>query len=406
MADMVLMPKLGFDMAEGTLVKWLIKEDETVSSKDVIAEIETDKATVEVECGFNGIVRKLMVDQGTTIPVNTPIAIIGKLDEVIQSTSGDNHGKQGEDEIETKKPISEINSKEIKESINIDVVVSRLKISPLARKMIKENGLPMKSLQGSGPGGRIIRKDIEKYLEVTKDDQPEILHEDTTKPMSKLRQVIGRRLTESKQQIPHFYVTRAIIMDQVIELKKQLAELPNGDGKTSINDFVVLAVARALRGYPNLNGSVKDDSIIHHEFINIGVAVAVEGGLLTVVCKDADKKGLLEISKEIKLMLERARNGKVRPEDIEGSTFSISNLGMYDVDEFSAIINPPEAAILAVGSIQQLPIVENEGIKIRSTMKVTISADHRISDGAEAARFLQELAKNLEEPIRLLFSQD
>jgi pyruvate dehydrogenase E2 component (dihydrolipoamide acetyltransferase) len=220
--------------------------------------------------------------------------------------------------------------------------------------------------------------------------------------MSKLRQIIGRRMVESKQQVPHFYVTRTYKVERLLDLRTQFnAALPEGE-KLSVNDFVIKAAALALREFPNLNASLAGDVILQHGSVNIGIAVAVEGGLLTVVCRDADRKPLRQISQEARQMAGRARSGKVRPDDIEGSTFSISNLGMYDVDEFIAIINPPEAAILALGSAQEVAVVENGVIKTGWRMKATISVDHRISDGAEAARFMQALGKYLEEPIRLV----
>ena len=229
-----------------------------------------------------------------------------------------------------------------------------------------------------------------------------VSHADETVPLTKLRQAIGRRLVEVKQQVPHFYVTHEYKMEAVMEMRKQInGMLPEGE-KLSVNDFMVKAVALALREFPNLNASLDGDKVIRHGAVNVGNAVAVEGGLLTVVCKDADQKSLRQISLEVKSMATRVRSGKVKPDDIEGSTFSISNLGMYDVEHFIAIINPPEAAILAVGSALEVPVVEDGEVKPGWRMKATISVDHRISDGAEAAQFMQALAKYLEEPLRLM----
>jgi len=261
-----------------------------------------------------------------------------------------------------------------------------------------------------------VRRDIEAALaggSQPPDRKPEglaavspaaavVSHTDETIPLTKLRQAIGRRLVEAKQQLPHFYVTHEYRMNAVMAMREQInAMLPEGE-KLSVNDFLVRAVALALRQYPNLNASLDGTNILRHGAINVGNAVAVEGGLLTVVCSDADQKSLRQISLEVRGMAERVRGGKVRPEDIEGSTFSISNLGMYDVDDFIAIINPPEAAILAVGSAREVAVVEDGEVVPGWRMKATISVDHRISDGAEAARFMQALAAYLEEPIRLL----
>jgi pyruvate dehydrogenase E2 component (dihydrolipoamide acetyltransferase) len=291
----------------------------------------------------------------------------------------------------------------------------------LAKKIAKDNKVDLSRVQGTGPGGRIVRKDIEAALAggqlplagsqpvkqvapSTANYQPAtfVSQEDESVKMTKLRQAIGRRLVESKQNLPHFYVSHEYKMEALMALRAQVnGYLPEGE-KISVNDFIVKAVAMALRQFPNLNASLNGDSILRHGAINVGVAVTVEGGLLTVVCKNTDQKTLRQISAEVKAMAKRARDGKVKPEDVDGSTFSTSNLGMYDVDEFIAIINPPEAAILAIGSAREVPVVDNGQIKPGWRMKATISVDHRISDGAEAAQFMQALAKYLEEPVRLM----
>jgi pyruvate dehydrogenase E2 component (dihydrolipoamide acetyltransferase) len=232
------------------------------------------------------------------------------------------------------------------------------------------------------------------------------VRETRSMPLPRLRAAIGRRMTESKQQAPHFYVTHEYDVAALIDRRKEINALLAEEEKLSVNDFIVRAVALTLLEFPNLNASLdlKNSSVIYHGMINIGVAVAVENGLLTIVCRDPDQKSIFQISSELKGLVKRAREGKVRPEDIEGSTFTVSNLGMFDVDGFSAIINPPEAAILAVASVKQVPVVVNNEVKIGNRMKATLSVDHRISDGAEGARFLQALAKYIEEPLRLLVS--
>ncbi|TLN04012.1 2-oxo acid dehydrogenase subunit E2, partial [bacterium] len=226
--------------------------------------------------------------------------------------------------------------------------------------------------------------------------------EDEHTPVNKLRAIIARRMTESKQNVPHFYVTHEIDMEALMRLRKQVNDLLPEEQKTSVNDFIVKGVALALRQFPGINASLSGSELVRHGHVNVGVAVALDAGLMTVVVKDSDQKPLRVISSEVKEMVARARAGKVRPEDIEGSTFSISNLGMYDVEDFIAIINPPEAAILAVGSARQVPVVKNGEIGVGTRMKATISADHRVTDGAEAARFMQALAQALEEPMRLM----
>jgi pyruvate dehydrogenase E2 component (dihydrolipoamide acetyltransferase) len=271
-------------------------------------------------------------------------------------------------------------------------------------------------VRGSGPGGRIVRKDIEAALASVSQNAGSrmpssgsmppaaaiLSREDETIPQSRLRQAIARRMGEAKQSIPHFYVSYEYRMEALLSIRAQYNAILPENEKTSVNDYIVKAVALTLRQFPNLNASFAGDQVVRHGAANIGVAVAVENGLLTVVCRDADQKPLRQISLELKAMAARAREGKVHPGDIEGSTFSVSNLGMFDVENFIAIINPPEAAILAVGAARQVPVAEDGEIRIGQRMKATISVDHRVSDGAEAARFMQALALYLEEPLRLL----
>lgn len=417
MAETISMPKLGFDMAEGTLVRWVRNEGEEISKGDVLAEIETDKATVEVESSATGVVLKHLVDQGDVVPVSTPIAVVGEKGEKVDVPAPEAESETKKEEPAPEKTEAQppspgpANAREAAATPE-----GRIKASPLARRVAEEKNLDLGSIQGTGPGGRIVRRDIEEALAGapgTPDRRPQdtasappsavvVSHEDQTVPLTRLRQAIGRRMVEVKQQVPHFYVTSEYKMEVVMGMRKQInAMLPEGE-KLSVNDFLVKAVALALREYPNLNASLNGDKVIRHGAVNVGNAVAVEGGLLTVVCKDADQKSLRQISLEVKGMAARVRAGKVKPEDIEGSTFSISNLGMYDVDDFIAIINPPEAAILAVGSAREVPVVADGEIRPGWRMKATISVDHRVSDGAEAAQFMQALAKYLEEPLRLM----
>jgi pyruvate dehydrogenase E2 component (dihydrolipoamide acetyltransferase) len=304
-----------------------------------------------------------------------------------------------------------------------------VKASPLAKKMARDSRVDLSRVQGTGPGGRIVRRDIEQALSggrigltsltglISPTSQPAKVFgtqmpvaasgEDEVVVSTKLRQAIARRMTESKTTAPHFYVSHEYKMDAVMALRKQLNDYLPDNEKLSVNDFIVKAVALALREFPNLNASFAGDKVIHHGTVNVGVAVAVENGLLTVVSRNTDHQPLRMISTEVKRMAAGAREGKVKPEDIEGSTFSISNLGMYDVENFIAIIKPPEAAILAVGSAREVPVVVGADnhppeLGIAWRMKATISVDHRVSDGAEAAQFIQALAKYLEEPLRLL----
>jgi pyruvate dehydrogenase E2 component (dihydrolipoamide acetyltransferase) len=436
MADIVNMPKLGFDMAEGTLVRWVVNEGEKIAKGAVLAEIETDKATVEVESNFSGVLLHQLVDQGTVVPINDPIAVIGEqgekvnLVEMLGKPAEKKEAKSvekpsGEEITHVDKPAEGGQGKAvlIPTSPAIEELAEMpegVRASPLARSMAADVGIDLRKIQGTGPGGRITKKDVESYQEKAPERKEtqvsagipiptvtptiKFVRETRKLPLPKLRAAIGHRMSESMQQAPHFYVTHAYDVAALIDRRKELNALLAEDDKLSVNDFIVRAVAFTLLEFPNLNASIDltDNSLIYHGEINIGVAVAVENGLLTVVNRNTDQKTVHQISSELKVMVNRAREGKVRPNDIEGSTFTVSNMGMYDVDQFTAIINPPEAAILAVGSARQVPVVMNGEITIGHRMKATLSVDHRISDGAEGARFLQALAKFIEEPLRLL----
>lgn len=417
MAETINMPKLGFDMAEGVLVRWVKKEGETINKGDVLAEIETDKATVEVESSAAGTVLSLLVNEGDVVPVSAPIAVIGEAGEKVDAPAAAAaqpapaaSQPPAATPADAPQPAAATPAPAPAES-------GPVKASPLAKKIAREKGLSLGSIQGSGPGGRIVRRDIEAALAAKPQTeapkavpapapaapvfQPVAVADESVK-LTKLRQAIGRRLVESKQNYPHFYVSHEYKMEALMDLRKQInAYLPDGE-KISVNDFIVKAVALALRQFPNLNATLSGESILRRGHINVGVAVTVEGGLMTVVVKDTDQKPLRQISGEIKAMAARAREGKVKPEDVDGSTFSTSNLGMYDVENFIAIINPPEAAILAIGSAREVPVVEGGVIKPGWRMKATISVDHRVSDGAEAAQFMQALAGFLENPVRML----
>ena len=419
MAETISMPKLGFDMAEGLLVRWVKQVGETINKGDVLAEIETDKATVEVESSASGVVLQLIVDQGTMVPVNAPIAVVGQAGEVVSEQKAEG-GKPKVDEKPAPQSAPTVDSASSKISSSesstvVDGQSSIVKASPLAKKVARDQKVDLSKVQGTGPGGRIVRKDIEAALSsgqsavssvqsaqpITNYQLP-ISTEDKVIATTKLRQAIGRRLVESKTTIPHFYVTHEFKMDALMDMRKQVnAYLPDNE-KVSVNDFILKGVALSLRQFPNLNATLKGTDIIQFGHVNVGVAVTVPGGLMTVVVKDTDQKTLRQISGEVKAMAGRAREGKVKPEDVDGSTFSTSNLGMYDVEEFIAIVNPPEAGILAISSAREVPVVENGELKVGWRMKATISVDHRISDGAEAAQFMQALAGFLENPVRML----
>jgi pyruvate dehydrogenase E2 component (dihydrolipoyllysine-residue acetyltransferase) len=436
MAETINMPKLGFDMAEGLLVRWVKQVGENINKGDVLAEIETDKATVEVESSASGVVLQLIVDQGTMVPVNAPIAVIGAAGEKVDAAPAPakEAKEDGKPKAETKteeKPASvpsgaapasqqpavapaQPASAPAETAVSGQPSAGPVKASPLAKKVAKDNNVDLASLQGTGPGGRVVRKDVESAIAsgqpsaVSRPSAPAsyaqvtVSHDDQIIQTTKLRQAIGRRLVESKTTIPHFYVTHEYKMDALMAMRKQANEYLPDNEKLSVNDFILKAVALTLRQFPNLNATIKGNEVIQFGHVNVGVAVTVPGGLMTVVVKDTDQKMLRQISAEVKTMAGRAREGKIKPDDVDGSTFSTSNLGMYDVEDFIAIINPPEAAILAISSAREVPVVDNGQVKPGWRMKATISVDHRVSDGAEAAQFMQKLAEFLENPVRML----
>jgi pyruvate dehydrogenase E2 component (dihydrolipoamide acetyltransferase) len=428
MADLVTMPKLGFDMAEGTLIRWVIPEGKEVKKGGVLAEIETDKATVEVESQFTGIVYKYLVKEKDSVPVGTPIAIVALPGEKVDEKRLLGEGIKTVQEIPPKsEPVQKTVSPAPVVVASPPTAISpdmEERISPLARKMAKDAGLDVHLIQGSGPNGRIVKKDIDAAIQtgtskksitsplVTVEQatkipshlnwQPAAEVNDQVLPVQKLRSAIGRKMSEAKQQIPHFYVTHDYDVEALLQVRSEANSALGEEHKLSVNDFIVKAVALTLRQFANLNSTLQEGKIIRYGHIHIGVAVSVPGGLMTVVCKDADQKPLRTISTEVKEMAARARSGKVHPEDIDGSTFSMSNLGMYDVEDFIAIINPPEAAILAVASARKVAVVQNDKVVPGWRMKATLSADHRITDGVEAAQFMQLLAEYLSNPVGLM----
>ncbi len=402
MAETIQMPKLGFDMAEGTLVRWVKHEGETVSKGDVLAEIETDKATVEVEASAGGVLRKLLVQEHTTVPVGTPIAVVGTADEPIdavvpRATAEPPH------EAAAATPSASAAPPPVPESPAVAVAPGAVRASPLARRMARERGVDLGRVRGSGPGGRVVSRDLGGARPGVTPSAPGSVPAGAGRvTLSRLRSAIGRRMTASKQTAPHFYVTVELDAGPVMDLRAELnASLPEAS-KYSVNDFIVKASALALREFPNLNASLDGDSVVRHADVNIGVAVATEDGLLTVVVPAADGKPLRQVADELRASVARARQGRVRTEDVEGSTFTVSNLGMFDVESFIAIINPPEAAILAVGGVREVPVVIDRSVVPGRRLNVTLSADHRVTDGAEAARWLQVLRAYLEHPVRLL----
>lgn len=416
MAEFIVMPKLGFDMREAVLVSWLKGIGEQVTKGEVVAEIESDKATLELEALVSGTMLKQLEKEGSVVPVGAKMAIVGEAGEDISGlTSGDETQAAAQEEAPkvdaAAEPAPAPAAAPVMETAVSAEFPGGVKATPVARRLAEEKSVDLRRVKGSGPDGRVRRSDIEAYLAAPPVAQPGAPMpvtavptgpEITEIPTSRLRQAIARRMTESKTSVPHFYVTSDIDMEPALALRKQINALLPEEQKVTVNDMVVKAAALALQEFPNLNAAFGGDKIVRHNRIHVGTAVAVEGGLLTIVQKNTNLTPLAQIAADNRAMIGRARVGKVKPEDVEGSTFTVSNLGAFDVESFVAIINPPDAAILAVGSARQVPVVVNGQLAVGTRMKATISADHRVTDGAEAAQFMQALKAILENPLRLL----
>jgi pyruvate dehydrogenase E2 component (dihydrolipoamide acetyltransferase) len=414
-AELITMPKLGFDMAEGILVEWVKGVGDAVVEDDVIAIIETDKANVEVTPFKTGVLRQLLVEEGAIVPVGEPIAVIGAADEEIDLDAL-GVGEKAPPAAKEAAPEAAATPERVEAPAAPPARPGEVMASPVVRRMAEELGIDLSRLEGSGPNGRIIKRDLEAYLKERErvpekppaPPMPTPAYEPTTdayqaQPLSPMRRTIGRRMVESKTQAPHFYITMDIDMAAAMTLRAQLNTMMPDDVKLSVNDLLIKAAAAALKEFPNLNASFAGDEVYLHNRINIGIAVARETGLLTTVLKDCDKKSLAQIAQESRALVARAREGRMQADDMLGGTFTLSNMGMFGVEDFVAIINPPQAAILAIGAVRRVPVVNEEGeITVGTHMKVTLSADHRVTDGAEAARFLMALQAALEQPMRLV----
>src|SRR5579862_6179624 len=429
MEEVILMPRLSDTMTEGVIADWHKKVGDDVKKGDVLADIETDKATMELESYKTGKLLYIGAQKGDKIAVNDLLAIIGddkKVDvqKIVQLASGNKaqaaapapvtpraQGPQQQQASPTPAPAAPAESPgEMQHSVNGD---GRIKASPLAKKLAQEKGIDISKVPGSGDGGRIIKSDIDNYrpaaaaasaapgaIKPTVPTAPVGQVSFDEVPISQMRKVIAKRLVESKFSAPHFYLTMSIDMDKAVDGRARLNEV--SAVKISFNDIVLKAVAVALRQHPAVNSSWLGDKIRFNHHINIGVAVAVEDGLLVPVVRFADAKSLSQIAVEVKDFAQRAKNKKLQPAEWEGSTFTISNLGMFGIEEFTAIINPPDSCILAISAIQQIPVVRNGAVVPGNVMKVTLSCDHRVVDGATGSAFLQTLKSLLEEPLRML----
>ena len=414
MAEIIRMPKMSDTMEEGIISRWLKKVGDQVNSGDILAEVETDKATMELESYDDGVLLHIGVKNGESVPVNDVIAIIGEKGENIKEILKKEETKEEETkEEETKEEETKKEETKKEETITIPEIDDiskdkRLKASPLAKKIAKEKGINLTNIKGSGDGGRIIKKDIEENTEIISSQNstniilPKTIGKESFDeiPISQMRKTISKRLSESKFSSPHFYITMEINMDNCIEGRKKINE--TSEVKISFNDIIIKATAAALRKHPMINSSYLEDKLRTNHHIHIGVAVAVKDGLLVPIVKFADNKSLSHISLEVKNLANKAKNKNLQPSDWEGNTFTISNLGMYGIDEFTAIINPNDSCILAVGGIKNTPIIKNGEIVPGNLMKVTLSCDHRIVDGAMGSAFLQTLKELIEDPIKIL----
>ena len=429
----VVMPKLSEQMETGKIIKWLKQEGDRVNAGDILAEVETDKADVEMEAFGGGVLRKILVPAGSAVPVGGLIGVIAEPSEDISGLGGPDMAPQTPQPAPAAKPSAPaaraagVASMPRREEAPARTAIpaatpgpavlapaavatpsiagSRVKASPLARKIAAQSGVDLKLIQGSGPGGRVVRRDVEAAS--AGGARPAMLPaavpgaEFEDRPLSQIRALIAKRMPLSKAPVPHFYVSSEVAMDRAWTLREELNAL-DGQPKISLNDLVIRACALALLHHPGVNASFQGDAIRVFHRAHIGVAVALEDGLITPVLRDAHAKGLAQIAVEARDLAERARQRKLRASEMTGATFSISNLGMHDVTEFAAIINPPEGAILAVGAVRRVPVATEEGLGIGRRMVLTLSCDHRVMDGAMGARFLQEVKHLLEEPLRLL----
>lgn len=418
----ILMPALSPTMTEGNLAKWLKNEGDVVKAGDVIAEIETDKATMEVEAVDEGKIGKILISAGTSgVKVNTPIAVLledgedaSALSKAPAQAPVNTNTAPVKSDSQAAAPVT-TNSSSASSAQNVNANTStstgdRVFATPLARRIAAQKNVDLKSIKGSGPHGRITKSDVENTSGSVRAmaSAPDTLKlvnsygmEYKAIPNNNIKKIVAKRLLESKQTVPHFYLTIECVLDKLLEARSQLNEGANGAYKLSVNDFIIKAVAKALQSYPAANVAWTDDAVLQFTHSDISVAVATPNGLITPIIKHAETKSLPDISNEMKDLAARAKAGKLKPEEFQGGTFSVSNLGMFGIKEFDAIINPPQACILAVGAGIEQPIVKNGKIEIATVMNCTLSVDHRAVDGAVGAEFLQHFKKYIENPITL-----
>jgi pyruvate dehydrogenase E2 component (dihydrolipoamide acetyltransferase) len=425
MAEIIYMPKLSDTMTEGVVAEWHKKVGDTVKSGELLAEIETDKATMEFESFYDGILLHIGIEKGKATPVNALLAIIGEKGEDVSAIIANPGTPSGAAAPEKKAdtapvattpspaPVAEVAKAEVAAPAVAKAAPAvsnssngRILASPLAKKLAEEKGVDLGFISGTGEGGRITKRDVDHYVPYDAPQRPAVTsggtqtESYTDETISQMRKTIARRLAESKFTAPHFYLTISLDMDNAIEARKTMNA--TGDVKISFNDMVVKSVAMALRKHPNVNSSWLGDVIRRNNHVHIGVAVAVEDGLLVPVVRFADTKGLAQLGDEVRVLAKKAKEKKLQPAEWEGNTFTISNLGMFGIEQFTAIVNPPDSCIMAVGGISQEPVVKNGQIVVGNIMKVTLSCDHRVVDGATGAAFLQTFKNYMENPVTML----
>ena len=421
MAEVINMPRLSDTMEEGTLAKWFKKVGDTVKEGEILAEIETDKATMEFESFYDGVLLHIGIDEGSTAPVDSIIAIIGsKGEDISKIINNDTPAVKEEPTPVVKEEPTPVVKEEptpvvkeeptpvVKEEVKADSTISisndRILISPLAKKLANEKGIDISAIKGSGDNGRIIKRDIDSfkpsnYSQFTQ-PRPHLKESSYETQNSTMRKAIAKRLADSKFSAPHYYLNIELEMDNIISFRKQFIQTQNI--KISFNDIIAKAVSLSLAKHPKVNSRWYDDKIIYNEHVHLGVAVAVDDGLIVPVVKFSNSKDLPQINSEIKDFAERAKNKKLTPSEIEGSTFTISNLGMFGIESFTSIINQPNSAILSIGAIVQKPIVKNNEVVVGNTMKLTLACDHRTVDGATGSLFLKTLKEYIENPVSIL----
>jgi pyruvate dehydrogenase E2 component (dihydrolipoamide acetyltransferase) len=411
MAEIVRMPKLSDTMTDGTVAAWHKKVGDKVKSGELLAEIETDKATMEFESYVDGILLYIGVQKGETVAVDALLAVFGKEGEdvsaIVAAEGAAPAAKQEAPVTAAPVPVAEAPKALVAQApvaaahspaaAPVPFNDGRMRVSPLAKKLAEDKGLPLQYIPGSGDGGRIVRRDIDAFMAGASVQSASAVESYTEENVSQMRKTIARRLAESKFTAPHFYLTMEINMGRAVEARAAMNAATGS--KVSFNDMVVKATALALKQHPKVNSSWQGDTIRYNHHVHMGIAVAVDEGLLVPVVRFADTKTLAQINQEVKTFAEKAKTKKLQPSDWEGNTFTISNLGMFGIEEFTAIVNPPDACILAVGAIREVPVVKNGAVVPGHTMKLTLSCDHRVVDGASGSAFLQTLKAMLEEPV-------